>query len=62
VATIWPEQVIGLHLFDPVPVLRHVELVPSWLTCEHTEARARDFAIGVLDKTTIRSQEVPDLS
>ena len=33
-ATNRPEQVIGVHFFNPVPVLKLVELVPSLLTGE----------------------------
>jgi 3-hydroxybutyryl-CoA dehydrogenase len=57
IATERPEQVIGIHFFNPVPVLRLVELVTSLLTSSDTIARADDFAAGVLDKKVIRSQD-----
>jgi 3-hydroxybutyryl-CoA dehydrogenase len=57
IATERPEQVIGIHFFNPVPVLRLVELVTSLLTSPDTIARADDFAAGVLDKKVIRSQD-----
>jgi 3-hydroxybutyryl-CoA dehydrogenase len=57
IATSRPEQVIGIHFFNPVPVLRLVELVTSLLTSPETVARADDFASNVLDKKVIRSQD-----
>jgi 3-hydroxybutyryl-CoA dehydrogenase len=56
-ATRRPESVVGLHFFNPVPVLRLVELVTSLLTSEQTTARAQSFAEDVLDKVVIRSQD-----
>ena len=35
-ATSRPEQVIGIHFFNPVPVLRLVELVESLMTVSYT--------------------------
>jgi 3-hydroxybutyryl-CoA dehydrogenase len=52
-----PESVIGLHFFNPVPVLRLVEIVPSLLTAAETEKRAVDLVTDKLGKTTIRSQD-----
>lgn len=52
-----PEQVIGLHFFNPVPVLRLVELVTSLMTSDETVERASSFATGVLDKRVIMSQD-----
>jgi len=57
IATQRPEQVIGIHFFNPVPVLRLVELVTSLLTSPQTVQRANDFAAGVLNKRVIRSQD-----
>ncbi len=52
-----PEQVLGLHFFNPVPVLRLVELVSCLLTGPTTVGRAHHFAEGVLDKRVIHSQD-----
>ena len=56
-ATRRPEHVIGIHFFNPVPVLKLVELVPSLMTATETEQRARSFAEGRLGKTVVRSQD-----
>jgi 3-hydroxybutyryl-CoA dehydrogenase len=56
-ATKRPEQVIGIHFFNPVPVLKLVELVTSLLTSAGTTVRADDFATNVLGKRVIRSQD-----
>ncbi|MEV5810445.1 3-hydroxybutyryl-CoA dehydrogenase [Streptomyces parvulus] len=52
-ATSRPEQVIGIHFFNPVPVLRLVELVPSMLTSRQTRERAERFAVESLGKRAI---------
>ncbi len=57
VATRRPEQVVGIHFFNPVPVLRLVELVTSLMTSQETIARSEAFAETVLDKIVIRSQD-----
>ena len=56
-ATSRPEQVIGIHFFNPVPVLRLVEIVTSLLTAPETTASAEQFATEVLEKRVIRSQD-----
>ncbi|HEY9374888.1 3-hydroxybutyryl-CoA dehydrogenase [Streptomyces sp.] len=56
-ATSRPDQVIGLHFFNPVPVLPLVELVPSLLTGDETVRRAREFASGVLGKRVVRARD-----
>ena len=56
-ATRRPEQVVGLHFFNPVPVLALVEVVPSLLTSAETVKRVQHLAEGELGKTVIRSQD-----
>jgi 3-hydroxybutyryl-CoA dehydrogenase len=57
IATQRPEQVLGIHFFNPVPVLKLVELVTSLLTSADTASRADAFATDVLHKKVIRSQD-----
>lgn len=57
VATARPQHVVGIHFFNPVPVLQLVELVPSLLTAPDTTARAKDFVEGPLAKTAIDCQD-----
>ncbi|MFC4857570.1 3-hydroxybutyryl-CoA dehydrogenase [Actinophytocola glycyrrhizae] len=56
-ATSRPQQVIGIHFFNPVPILKLVELVPSLLTGDETRARAQEFAKTRLGKEVILSQD-----
>jgi 3-hydroxybutyryl-CoA dehydrogenase len=56
-ATRRPENVIGIHFFNPVPVLRLVEVVSSLLTSEETADRARAFARDELGKEVINSKD-----
>ena len=51
--TVRPERVLGMHFFNPVPVLPLVELVPSLLTAPSTVDTARAFAEDRLGKKTV---------
>jgi 3-hydroxybutyryl-CoA dehydrogenase len=52
-----PERVLGLHFFNPVPVLKLVEVVRSIMTSEDTVEKARVFAEDKLGKSCIDSQD-----
>lgn len=52
-----PENVLGMHFFNPVPVLRLCELVPGARTSSETVARAEAFATVQLHKTVIKSKD-----
>lgn len=52
-----PEQVIGMHFFNPVPVQPLVELIPALTTAPETLERARDFAVQRLGKRTIQAPD-----
>ncbi len=56
-ATDRPENVVGIHFFNPVPVLPLVELVTSLHTSKETKARAEHFAQTQLEKRVIVSQD-----
>jgi 3-hydroxybutyryl-CoA dehydrogenase len=57
VATSRPSHVLGVHFFNPVPVLSLVELVPSLLTAHETTERARTFVEKTLGKHAIDCQD-----
>jgi 3-hydroxybutyryl-CoA dehydrogenase len=57
VATTRPTHVIGIHFFNPVPVLSLVELVPSLLTAAGTTELARAFVQEDLGKHAIDCQD-----
>jgi 3-hydroxybutyryl-CoA dehydrogenase len=56
-ATTRPGQVLGMHFFNPAPVQRLVELIPSLLTTEEVTGQARAFVTGSLGKTTITAPD-----
>ncbi|AIJ23254.1 3-hydroxybutyryl-CoA dehydrogenase [Amycolatopsis methanolica] len=57
VATERAAQVVGIHFFNPVPVLPLVELIPSLLTADRTRERAAEFASETLGKTVVHAQD-----
>ena len=56
-ATSRPAQVVGLHFFNPAPVQKLVEVIPSVLTSKAVMDGARAFVTGVLGKTAISSPD-----
>jgi 3-hydroxybutyryl-CoA dehydrogenase len=53
-ATKRPDRVVGVHFFNPVPLMDLIELVRSITTSDDTIDLAREYA-GVLGKTTVLS-------
>ncbi len=51
------DRVLGLHFFNPVPVLPLVEIVTSLHTSARVTALAEEFVRDTLGKTAIRSQD-----
>ncbi|MEK8070111.1 3-hydroxybutyryl-CoA dehydrogenase [Rhodococcoides navarretei] len=56
-ATTSPNRIVGLHFFNPVPVLPLVELVTTDATSETVADRAEQFAGDVLGKQVVRSAD-----
>jgi 3-hydroxybutyryl-CoA dehydrogenase len=56
-ATARPAQVIGLHFFNPVPVQRLVEVIPSVLTSPQVVRRVTDLVTKTLGKTVIKAPD-----
>ncbi|SDD59589.1 3-hydroxybutyryl-CoA dehydrogenase [Rhodococcus tukisamuensis] len=52
-----PERVIGMHFFNPVPVLPLVELVTTLKTSAAVAERAEAFASDILGKQVVRSAD-----
>jgi 3-hydroxybutyryl-CoA dehydrogenase len=53
-----PDKVLGLHFFNPVPVMPLLEMVRTFLTSEETYQAARKFGEG-LGKQVIVSKDAP---
>jgi 3-hydroxybutyryl-CoA dehydrogenase len=53
-ATQNPSRVLGLHFFNPVPVLPLVEIVSTLVTSPEAAARTEQFASEVLGKKVVR--------
>jgi 3-hydroxybutyryl-CoA dehydrogenase len=57
VATSRPDNVIGVHFFNPAPVQQLVEVIPALTTGDETIQRTEAVVRGVLGKHTIRAQD-----
>jgi 3-hydroxybutyryl-CoA dehydrogenase len=53
-----PAQVIGMHFFNPVPVMKLVEVIRGLATSQQTFETVRDLAIA-LDKTPVEVNDAP---
>ncbi len=53
-----PERFIGLHFFNPVPVMGLIEVIPGLATASQTTDRVTCFAEG-LGKQVVLSQDEP---
>ncbi len=53
-----PEQVVGMHFFNPVPVMKLVEVIPGAETSESTLEVITELSIKI-GKEPVRAQETP---
>ncbi len=51
-----PDRMLGVHFFNPVPLMKLVEIVRTITTSEDTEQRALDF-VRALGKEPIRAKD-----
>src|SRR5579871_6528008 len=53
-----PEKVIGMHFFNPVPVMKLVEVIRGLATSDETFAAVRDLSVK-LEKTPVEVNDAP---
>ena len=53
-----PEQVIGMHFFNPVPVMKLVEVIRGLATSQETFTSVRDLSVK-LEKTPVEVNDAP---
>jgi len=53
-----PDRVIGMHFFNPVPVMKLVEVIRGLATSQATFETVRDVAVA-LDKTPVEVNDAP---
>ena len=56
-ATSRPEHVVGMHFFNPVPVMALMELISTVLTDPAVSAHAETFAAETLGKTVVKAKD-----
>jgi len=54
-----PARFVGVHFFNPVPVMKLVEIIPGLATAPATVEAVRAFAAGPLGKEIVLSQDEP---
>ena len=57
-ATKRPEKIVGMHFFNPVPVMKLVEVIKGLVTSDETMQAAREFAVSV-GKEPITCSDTP---
>jgi 3-hydroxybutyryl-CoA dehydrogenase len=53
-----PEKIIGMHFFNPVPVMKLVEVIRGLATAQESFETVRDLAVK-LDKTPVEVNDAP---
>jgi 3-hydroxybutyryl-CoA dehydrogenase len=56
-ATTRPQSVIGMHFFNPAPVMPLVEIISTVVSDESVADRASRFASDILGKTVVRAKD-----
>ena len=56
-ATSRPEQVVGIHFFNPAPVMKLVEVIPAVTTSPETLRIVREYASAQLGKKVVLSRD-----
>ena len=54
-----PARFVGVHFFNPVPLMKLVEIIPGLATAPATVAAVRAFAADRLGKEVVLSQDEP---
>jgi 3-hydroxybutyryl-CoA dehydrogenase len=57
-ATGRPDKVLGLHFFNPVPIMALLEIVPTIMTSEDTLKTGQEF-VKTLGKTAVIARDTP---
>ena len=57
-ATKRPQQVIGMHFMNPVPIMKLVEVIRGFATSDETFEATRDLAVS-LKKTPVTANDFP---
>ena len=58
VSTNRPEKVVGMHFFNPAPIMKLVEIIKSLTTSDETVQFAYDFALA-LGKEPVKTKDTP---
>ena len=52
-----PERFVGMHFFNPVPVMGLIEVIPGLATSKETTARSREFAENLNKEVVIAGDD-----
>ena len=58
-STARPERVVGTHFFNPVPMMRLVEVVKGFVTSDKTMEKTRDFVISIGKEPLMVHKDIP---